>query len=154
MKGLAVIALCALALGVAGCGGAGRLSKAAYQGQLTKIAAQAKSDQSSIAQAASSAKTVPQLQSAVRKFADAGDRFGDELAKLNPPADAEAANAALVKGEHDNATETRSVLPVLSTYKTVQQALGYLQSHGPTKGGAEIQTALAQLKQLGYTVGS
>jgi hypothetical protein len=156
MKGLAVISLCALALGAAGCGGGGggRLSKPAYQSQLAKIAAQAKADQTAIAQAASGAKTVAQLQDAVRKFAAAGARFGDELAKLKPPANADAANTALVKGERDNAAETRAVVPTLSTYKTVQQALGYLQSHGPTKGGAEIQAALAKLKQLGYTAGS
>jgi hypothetical protein len=157
MKRLSVITLCALGLVAAGCGGSNSnapLTKAQYQSKLSKIAAEAKSSQQSIAQSASSAKTVAQLEDAVRRFAAAGDKFGTELANLNPPADAKAANAALVKGEHDNAAATRAVIPALSAYKTVAAALSYLGSHAPTKGGKEIQTALAKLKQLGYTTGS
>jgi hypothetical protein len=36
----------------------------------------------------------------------------------------------------------------------VQQAFGFLQRLGHTKGGREEDAALAQLKKLGYTQGS
>lgn len=159
MKGIAALVLCAFALAVAGCGGSSgstgpRLSKAAYQKQLAKISTEVRSAQQSIAQDASSAKTVAQLQDVVRRYADAGDRFGTQLGNLNPPADAAKANAELAQGEHDNASDTKAVIPNLSKFKTVQQALSYLGAHAPTNGSKEITKALDTLKRLGYTVGS
>jgi hypothetical protein len=156
MKGFALIALCALTLAAAGCGGSGGggpLSKADYQAQLTKFSTQVRTDQRTIAKAAQSAQTVAQLQAALRSFADSGDRFGDEIAKLKPPANAVAANAELARGAHDTAAATRAVIPTLTAYKTPQAAVAYLQSIGETSGNKEIKTALAKLKALGYKTG-
>ena len=94
------------------------------------------------------------MQAVLRRFAAAEDRLGDEVSKLKAPSDAEAANAELARGEHDDAAEIRALLPKLSRYKTVQQAFGFLQRLGHTKGGREEDAALAQLKKLGYTQGS
>lgn len=80
--------------------------------------------------------------------------MGAEVSKLSAPADAEAADAELARGEHDDATEIRALLPKLAKFKSVQQAFGYLQRLGHTKGGQEEDEALAKLKSLGYTRGS
>ena len=46
------------------------------------------------------------------------------------------------------------MLPQLSKFHSVQQAFGYLQRIGHTKGGREEDAAIAMLKKLGYTSGS
>jgi hypothetical protein len=56
------------------------------------------------------------------RFATAEDRIGDDVSKLKVPADAKAANAELARGQHDDATEIRALLPKLAKYKSVQQA--------------------------------
>jgi len=157
----AVAVLCGLAL--AGCGGSGgttartgsgRLSKAAYRSRLAKVAREARAAQAAVGKAAAKAKTVGDVQTALRAFAAAYDRLGNQVASLKAPRDAEAANAELARGEHDDAAETRAIVPKLSKFKTVQQAFGYLQQVGHTKGGTEQDAALATLKRLGYTTGS
>ena len=90
----------------------------------------------------------------LRGFAGAEDRIGDEVSKLKAPTNAEAANAELARGEHDDAAEIRAVLPKLARFKSVQQAFGYLQQLGSTKGGHEEDEAIGELKKLGYTSGS
>jgi hypothetical protein len=158
------LALCVVALGVAGCGGGGggssstggnaRLSKSAYRNQLAKISRQANAAHAAVGQAATKAKNVAQVQTALRNFAAAEDRMGGEVSKLSAPRDAEAANAELARGEHDDAAEIRALLPKLAKYKSAQQAFGYLQRLGHTKGGQEEDEALSKLKSLGYTRGS
>jgi len=149
------VGACVLAVGLAACGGgSGRLSKAAYRSGLAKISRQADSAHGAVDRGAAKAKTVSDVQSVLRRFAAADDRLGDEVSKLKAPSDAEAANAELARGEHDDAAEIRALLPKLSRYKTVQQAFGFLQRLGHTKGGREEGAALAQLKKLGYTQGS
>jgi hypothetical protein len=154
-----VLLLCAVA--VAGCGGGGgggggngRLSKDAYRKQLAKVSAHAAAAHAAIEQGAPKAKTVPQVQTLLRRYAAAEDRLGNEVSALKAPQDAEAANAELARGEHDDAAEIRGVVPKLSKFKSVQQAFGFLQQIGHTKGGGEQDDALAQLKKLGYTTGS
>jgi hypothetical protein len=158
---VAVMVACASVL--AGCGGSGgsssstsssRLSRAAYRSRLAKVAREAGAAQGAVQKAASRAKSVEDVETALRSFAAAYDRLGNEVAALKAPQDAAAANAELAKGEHDDAAETRAVVPKLSKFKTVQQAFGYLQQLGHTKGGAEQDKALATLKKLGYTTGS
>jgi hypothetical protein len=159
---LVVLVVCACVTG--GCGGSGggggastaggRLSKSAYRSRLAKVAREAAAAQGTIGKAASKAKNVGDVQTALRRFAAAYDRLGNEVAALRAPTDAQAANALLAKGEHDDATETRGIVPKLSKFKTVQQAFAYLQRVGHTKGGAEQDKALATLKKLGYTTGS
>jgi hypothetical protein len=149
-------ALCALALGVVGCGGGGggRLSSSDYKAELAKISKQSDAAHAAIARSAPKATTVAQVQAALRRFADAEDRLGDEVSRLKAPTNAEAANAELARGEHDDAAEIRALLPKLAGFKSVQQAFGYLQQLGSTKGGHEEDQAIAKLKKLGYTSGS
>ena len=152
---LCVLALCVLALGVAGCGGgSGRLSSSEYKAELAKISKQSDAAHAAVEQRAPKATTVAQVQTVLRGFAGAEDRIGDEVSKLKAPTNAEAANAELARGEHDDAAEIRAVLPKLARFKSVQQAFGYLQQLGSTKGGHEEDEAIGELKKLGYTSGS
>lgn len=90
----------------------------------------------------------------LRRYGAAEDRIGNEVSKLKAPKNADAANAELARGEHDDAAEIHALLPKLAMFKTVQQAFGYLQKIGHTKGGQEQDEAIAKLKKLGYTTGS
>ncbi len=155
--GWSVAALCALVVGVAGCGGgsgSGRLSSAQYKQELAKISKQSDAAHGAVEQSAPNAKTVAQVQAVLRKFASAEDRIGAEVAKLKAPQNAERANSELARGEHDDAAEIRAMLPKLARFKSVQQAFAYLQQLGSTKGGREEDEAIGQLKKLGYTSGS
>jgi hypothetical protein len=149
------LAVCGLAAGIAGCGGgSGRLSSSDYKAELAKISKQSDAAHAAVEQGAPKATTVAQVQTVLRRFAGSEDRIGDEVSKLKPPANAAAANAELARGEHDDASEIRAVLPKLAKFKSVQQAFGYLQQLGSTKGGHEEDQAIGELKKLGYTSGS
>ena len=171
MRGALIVALGALVLAAAGCGGgksgtsgkhghhghpsAGpRLTKAQYQAKLTKIVHEATVAQTAISSAAERSRSVADVEVAVRGYASAGDHFASELESLNPPADTAEANAELARGERDNANETRAVLKKLSTFKTAHQALVYLGSLAQSNGSKEINAALTTLKALGYATGT
>lgn len=144
-----------LLLLLAACGGGGNgVSKTDYQNELAKISKQAGTAHAQLERAGPTATTVAQLQTALRQFAGAEDRLGDEISKLKVPNDAKAANAELARGQHDDADEIRALLPKLSKYKSVQDALTSLQRLGSSRGGREGDEALTKLKQLGYTSGS
>lgn len=148
------LALCSLAVGVAGCGGGRSVSKDEYRNELAKISRQSGRAHKTLERGAPQAKSVAQVQTLLRNFAAAEDRLGNEITKLKVPKDAKAANAELAKAQHDDAAEIRAILPKLGKFKSVQQAFGYLQRLGGTKGGREGDAALAKLKKLGYTNGS
>jgi hypothetical protein len=149
------LALCVLVLGLAGCGGGSdRLSAAAYKAQLAKISKQADAAHGAVDRGARSAKTVAQVEALLRRYGAAEARIGDEVSKLKAPKNAEAANTELARGEHDDAAEIHALLPKLAKFKTVQQAFGYLQKVGHTKGGQEQDEAISNLKKMGYTRGS
>src|ERR1051326_7062035 len=95
------LAVCGLAVGLAGCGGGSGVSKAAYRSELAKISKQSDSAHAAVEQGAPKATTGTQVQKVLRRFAGAEHRIGDEVSKLKPPANAEAANAELARGEHD-----------------------------------------------------
>ena len=154
-RALIFLASCGLVAGLAGCGGGNNgVSKSEYRSELAKISRQADAAHGAVDRTAPKATTVADVQEVLRKFATAEDRIGDEVAKLKTPADARAANAELARGEHDDATEIRALLPKLTKFNSVPQAFGYLQSVSRTKGGQEEDDALAKLKKLGYTNGS
>jgi hypothetical protein len=152
-----LLLLCAVA--IAGCGGGsssgnGRLSKAGYKDQLAKVSKRADAAHGAVDRGAPKATTVAQVQTLLRRYAAAENALGNEVSALQAPQDAEAANAELARGERDDAAEIRAVLPQLSKFHSVQQAFGYLQRIGHTKGGREEDAAIAKLKKLGYTSGS
>jgi hypothetical protein len=148
VKGLAVIAVAAAVL--AGCGsGSDRLSATAYQAQLAKISKQAAAADGIVDNGAPS--TVAQLQPLLRRYAAAGAHIGDELSKLRAPKNAEAANAELARGEHDNAAAVQALVSKLAQFKTLQQAFAYAQKLGHNKGVQEKNEAKTSLRKMGYT---
>jgi hypothetical protein len=151
---LIILVSASLAIGVAGCGGSGGVSKDTYRKELAKIAKQSGAAHQKLEKGAPAATSVAQVQMLLREFAAEEDRIGTEVSKLDVPADAKAANAELAKGQHDDAAEIRAIIPKLSKFKNVQQAFGYLQRLAGSKGGREGDEALAKLKRLGYTNGS
>ncbi|HLY86743.1 MAG TPA: hypothetical protein VKO84_09610 [Gaiellaceae bacterium] len=153
-EGLIILVLVSLAVGVAGCGGSGGVSKNEYRSELATIAKHSGAAHRKLEQGAPAATSVAQVQALLRRFAAAEDRIGAEVSKLEVPTDAKAANAELAKGQHDDAAEIRAIIPKLRKFKSVQQAFGYLQLLARTKGGREGADALEKLKQLGYTTGS
>ena len=96
------------------------------------------------------ASSVPQLVTVLTAFGTAEKRIGDEVAALNPPTNAEVANTELAKGQQDTASEIQALLPKIRTMPSAQAAIAYLSKKSTTKGGHEIDQALAKLKQLGY----
>jgi hypothetical protein len=153
---LIFLVFCSLAVGVAGCGGAGGngVSKDAYRSELAKIAKEAGTAHQAVEDGAPQATSIARIQAVLSRFAAAEDRIGDEVSKLKVPTDAKAANAELAKSQHDDAAELRAILPKLATFKSSQQAFMYLRQLGHSKGGDEGQAALTQLKKLGYTSNS
>lgn len=154
MKVVCVLALCALVLGVSGCGGSGRLSKSAYHAALMKIARESDAAHQSVERKELASTTPAEAVSVLRSFAATEDKLGDELGKLQAPSDAVAANAEFAKGEHDDASEIRALLPKLSSFGTVGDLFSYLKSIPQPKGGREQDAAISKLQELGYTSGS
>jgi hypothetical protein len=151
LVGVALVSLGAFA---AGCGGSNRLSASEYRSRLAKIGQEATKAQTDVEEGLS-AKSVAELRTRLSSFASADQKLGDEVAALKPPKNAEAANALLARGEHDTASTTRTVLSQLAKLKSVKAALNLLnKSQGNAKGGLELDTALADLRHLGYTKGS
>lgn len=147
--GVMVVLACAL---LEGCGaGSSRLSADAYRARLATLAKEADKAQGN-GEKALSAKSITEIQTRLKAFATAEDRLGDEVSRLKPPKDAEAANAELARGEHDTAAAIRSVIPKLAKFTSVKTALASLDE--VPKGAREIDHALAQLRKLGYTKGS
>jgi hypothetical protein len=145
--------LLSLAL-LGGCGGSSRLSSSAYRAKLATIGREANEAQTQVERGLH-AKSVAEIRTRLSTFANATQKLGDEAAALKPPKNAEAANALLARGEHDTASATRAVLPQLAKLKSVRAALSFLnKSQGNTKGGRELDQALAELKKMGYTKGS
>ncbi len=149
--GTALLLLLALA---AGCGGSSRLSPSAYRAKLATIGREANKAQAQVEKGLH-ATSVAEIRTRLSTFANATQKLGDEVAALKPPKNAEAANALLARGEHDTASATRAVLPQLTKLKNVKAALSSLnKSQGNAKGGRELDQALAELKNMGYTKGS
>ncbi len=161
--GIAAVAVLLLAA----CGGSGggggtsgatssgtQLSAAQYRAHIAKIKVEAASAQAHVG-AGLQAKSVDDLKKTVDAFAAATQRISDEVAALNPPQNAAAANTKLAQGLHDIAAATRAASAKIATMKTAQEAISYLEhTQGPVKGSHEVGAALAELKQLGYTTGS
>ena len=156
MRGLALcVAACAVLL-LAACGGSGesRLSQSAYRAKLAQIKQEAASAQASVARGLQ-AKTLAELRGRLDAFAESTQRIGDEVAKLNPPENADAANTELADGLRETARATREASKQITGLHTPREAISYLE-HSPLnkKGAKQVDEALTRLKQLGYTTGS
>jgi hypothetical protein len=153
---LCIAALAALLL--AGCGGSGgggsRLSASAYKAKLAQIKQEAATAQANVAKGLQ-ASSLTELQQRLNTFADDTQRIGDEVAKLNPPQNAEAANTELAAGLHETARATRDASHKIAGLHTPKEAIAYLQSSpANAKGAHQVDEAIAKLKKLGYTSGS
>ena len=143
----------ALALGACGDSGSKPLSPAAYRGHLANLEREDNAAHRPMDKLPH-ARSVAQLRAGLSAFAAGEQKIGDQVAALRPPTDAERANAQLAKGFHDTATEVKALLPRLATARTPQDAFKVIAALGPsTRGGRELDTALGQLKKLGYAHG-
>jgi hypothetical protein len=152
--GVRVLCIAALAvLLLSACGGGGgssRLSARAYRAKLTQIKQEAATAQTNVAKGLQAA-TLAELQQRLDTFASDTQRIGDEVAKLNPPQNAEAANTELAAGLHETARATRAASKSIAGLHTPTEAIAYLE-HSPAnaKGAHQVDEALAKLKKLGY----
>ena len=154
MRGLLVVVVTVFLLAACGGGGSSQASADAYRSQLAKIKQQSNQAQAQVAKGLT-ATTVAELRSKLDAFSSASQRISDEVANLDAPDNAKAANAELAKGEHDTATETHAASAAVAKKQTVQAAVAYLQTQlGNAKGGHELDDAITKLKKLGYTSGS
>ena len=151
--------LCIAALAVlllAACGGASssRLSAAQYRAKMTKINAEAAGAVSNVARGLQ-AQSLAELRQRLDAFSAETQRIGDEVAKLEPPQNAEAANTELVQGMHETARATHTQSGKIAGLHTAQEAIAYLQTTaGNQKGAHDVNEAFAKLRKLGYLSGS
>jgi hypothetical protein len=134
---------------VSGCGGSGRLSASDYQTHLETVGKESDAAQHAV-ERGFQATSVPQLVKVLTVFGASEKRIGNEVAALKPPKDAGAANTELANGLHDTGSEVQALLPKIKKMPSAKAAIGYLGKTPTTKGGQEIDHALAQLKRLGY----
>jgi hypothetical protein len=146
---LLLVSACGSGGGGTGGGSSSRLSASAYRAQLKTIAKESNTAQHAV-EKGFRASSVPQLVTVLTAFGTTEKRIGDEVAALNPPTNAEAANTELAKGQQDTASEIQTLLPKIRKMPSAQAAIAYLSKKSTTKGGHEIDQALAKLKQLGY----
>jgi hypothetical protein len=132
------------------CGGGSRLSATDYRAHLETVAKQSDAAEHAVEKGFHAA-SVPQLVKTLGVFGAAERRIGDEVAALKPPKDAEAANTELADGLHGTALELQPLLAKIENMPSAKAAVAYLTNTPTTKGGREIDQALAQLKKLGYT---
>ena len=134
---------------VSACGGSGRLSASEYKAHLKTVGKESNAAQHAV-EKGFQATNVSQLLKVLTVFGAAQKRIGDEVAALKPPNDAEAANTELANGLHDTGSEVQALLPKIKKMPSAKAAIAYLSKTPTTKGGHEIDQALAQLKKLGY----
>jgi cell division protein ZapA (FtsZ GTPase activity inhibitor) len=131
------------------CGGSSRLSASDYRAHLRTIANQSNAAQHSVGKGFQST-SLTQLLTVLTAFGASEKRIGDEVAALKAPKDAESANSELANGQHDTASELQALLPKIKKMSSAKAAITYLSKTPTTKGGHEVDQALAKLKKLGY----
>jgi hypothetical protein len=154
VRGGALIVAAAAVLLLAACGGSGsdssQLSPSAYRAQLVKVKRELAGAQAGVAQGVQ-AKSLRELRLRLDAFAEVTQRIGDEVAKLQPPTNAESANAELASGLHETARAARAASAAVAGMHTTKAAIAYLE-HQPAnaKGAHQEGSALTRLQQLGY----
>ena len=149
------VAAVTLVMLVPACGGGGRgtpgttssgPSASVYRAQLKRIAKEVTAADT----AALQANTVQQFVTVVTAYIAADRRIGAEVAALNPPTDAAAANAELAKGLQDEAASLEPLLPKIKKMPSAQAIYAYLSKGSTTAKSDEIGHAHAKLVRLGY----
>jgi hypothetical protein len=147
---LLLLSACGSSGGGGTSGGSGsRLSAGSYRAHLKTVAKESDAAQHAV-ENGFHATSMARLVTVLTAFGAAEQRIGEQVAALNPPSNAQAANTELAKGERDTASEVRALLPKIKKMPSAQAAIAYLTKHSTSKGGREIDHALAQLKRLGY----
>jgi hypothetical protein len=126
-----------------------RLTVSQYRTQLHTIAAEGNAAQHAVERGFQSSK-LPQLVKILTAFEASEKHIGDQVAALKPPTNAQTANTELAKGLHDTAAELQALIPKIKKMPSANAAVTYLEKTPSTKGGREVDAALAQLKKLGY----
>jgi hypothetical protein len=140
---------------VAGCGSGGTtttLSKSDYDAQLS-------AENQKVGQGTQAlrltleppSRTPAEVASALESFANILQGVGDDVAALEPPANAQSANQLLAKGFRDEATDTRQLADKASAAKSGSEAMALLNHAGTSAGGKEVDRAVKQLHALGYS---
>lgn len=141
---------------VAGCGGGSgtttTLSKSDYVARLSAENQKVAQGTQALRIALDSPSRTPaQVASALESFADVLQGVGDDIAAVEPPANAQRANQLLAKGFHDEATDTRQLADKASAAKNGSEAVALLNHAGTSSGGKEVDRAVKQLHALGYS---
>ena len=139
--------LLASACGSGGGSGTQTVSRLGYVAKLKTIAKESDTAQHAL-EKAFHAKSSADLARILSTFAAAEKRIGDQVAAIKPPSYAQAANAKLAKGLQDTASEVQAVVPKIKALPDANAGIAYLRKQPQTKGGQEVDAALARLKQL------
>jgi hypothetical protein len=163
--------LAASAVALAGCGGGSptsttptttqrthtvvlpQLTAKEYRARLDRISKEVEQSTSVVTNAMKNARTLPELSAVLENYISDQKTIAGEVERLAAPQDARAANALLVRGLRDSANQLQILVPSLSGAPSVQAALTFIQKNAPA-GGKEIDSAVNELKKLGYTKGS
>lgn len=146
MHSMKRLALLIVAAGVlAGCGGAGRLSKTAYEQRLQNDGMAVQSQLTSLSK--SPPKTLAQLATRVDTIETVVKKMADDLSSIKPPSDAEADNTAIVAGLQ----RIESGAEQVKANPSEAQAIVAKIEKSPQLQAAN--KAISDLKSKGYKVG-
>lgn len=146
MHSMKRLALLIIAAGVlAGCGGASRLSKTAYEQKLQTDGNAVQSQLTALSK--SPPKTLAQLATRVDTIEAVVKKMADDLSSIKPPSDAEADNTAIVVGLQ----RIESGAEHVKANPSAAQAIVAKIEKSPELQAAN--KAVADLKSKGYKVG-
>lgn len=92
---------------------------------------------------------------ALTAFAADQEERAEELSSVTPPKNAQAAHSKLERALKDSAAGINELVPEVESANSSKEVLAAIQNAtAPQKAGAELDSALAELKKLGYTGGS
>ncbi len=144
MRALPILAV---AIVLAGCGGAGRLSKSDYEQKLQTEGKTINESGRGIGQA----KSKEAFVESVGKVQKALDNAADDLDGIKPPTDVEAANGKLVGALHGLSDDLDSVKDAASGgLKKGQAATEKLSESTASK---QAQDAVTEIERRGYDAG-
>ena len=150
-----VAALMALAISAAACSKSGPLSHADYQKKLTQIGADLRKQNQAFSKLNNvhSISDLKQLVAPMKAGAAAVDAVANELKGLTPPADAAAANQALVTNLPKVADDFREFADAIDKSDLAKLTrIGKEFQSQTAPGLKEVTDAISQLKSAGYQI--
>ena len=150
LKGFVVLASLATVLTVVACGGTERLSKQQYRARLHAIDARVGRAEGAAEAAFAPGGSLNQARRAILTWADTEEQAGDELARVRPPKDAEAANRSLSTAEKQFAAALRKAAGALKGTPLAAGPKILEREMRNSPGPAGLDHAITQLKALGY----